>query len=101
MGFIRLSLVVEHADGTIDKIKPGEAEVFWIRHSEMCSGVACIVNKKKTKIIISASTIEAYFRENSFYQVQNARRTDHYLSLRQRNTVYGLCKVVSTNSRIY
>lgn len=46
MGFIRLSLIVEHADGTIDKIKLGEAEVFWIRHSEMCSGVAWIVKKK-------------------------------------------------------
>lgn len=47
-GFVRLVLAVEHADGTVDRIKLGEAEVFWIRHQEMCSGVAYII-KKSTK----------------------------------------------------
>ena len=45
-GFVRLVLEVIHADGKKDRIVLSEAEIYWIRHSGGCSGMAYIIKKK-------------------------------------------------------
>jgi hypothetical protein len=45
-GFARLVLEIENADGTVDRIKLAEGEIYWIRHSKPCDGIAYIMRKK-------------------------------------------------------
>lgn len=45
-GFVRVVLEVEYGNGKKDRLKLGEAEVYWIRHTKPCDAIAYIMRKK-------------------------------------------------------